>query len=686
MSRTTRSPRLRRSVLAAAALAISSLGQAGPAAAAAPTLTAAIVQDGLEYTWDVAFTADGEMLVTERAGRVRVFAGGAVNAPLLRTVTIPAVHAEGEAGLMGIAVDINYAANRYVYVCASRDVGGQWLNQVLRYRVASNLAWTAGTVLLTGMRAATNHNGCAVEMDRFGKLWVTMGDSGDSMRAQNPNDKNGKVLRINRDGTIPSDNPIMPGATGRTAIYSMGHRNPQGITFRAGTDQVYAAEHGPDTDDEINVIVAGGNYGWPCYTGAGNPYQSDPSCGPAGSYRNPAWASGSPTLATSGLAFADGSPWADYDGHLFVAQLKQADLRRFTPSSNGLTLTQSAILFDNAWGRLRAVARGPAGQLYLTTSNGGNDRVIRISVVTPKVFRLAGADRYATAAAVSAATTAPGVPVVYVATGTDFADALAGGAAAAHEGGPLLLVTRNSIPGSTASELSRLMPGSIVVLGGTAAVSNSVMAQLDAYTTGSVTRLAGANRYATAAAISAATFVPGVPAAFVATGASFADALAGVPAAAHFDGPLLLTYPSSIPAETQSELNRLNPQRIFVLGGTGVISNTVASALGAYTSGAVTRLAGSDRYGTAAAIAGAIWPRANTVWLATGVTFPDGLAGGAAAGRGDVPLLLVTTTAVPSVAGQAIIRLHPTRVFILGGTGAVSAAVTAKVTALLGRP
>jgi glucose/arabinose dehydrogenase/putative cell wall-binding protein len=657
-----------------------------PAAAAPPTLTSAVVQDGLVIPWDAAFTPDGEMLVTERPGRVRVYASGGVNAALLRTINIPAVHAEGESGLMGIAVDVDYAANRYVYVCASRDISGQWLNQVLRYRVAADLSWTAGTVVLTGMRAASIHNGCAVEMDRFAKLWVTMGDAGQSMRAQDPNDRNGKVLRINRDGSVPSDNPIMPGTAARTAIFSMGHRNPQGIAFRPGTNQVYAAEHGPDRDDEVNLIVAGGNYGWPCYTGAENAYQSDPSCGPAGAYRNPAWASGTPTIATSGLAFADGSPWADHHGHLYVAQLKQADLRRFTPSANGSTLTQSAILFNEAWGRLRAVVRGPAGQLYLTTSNGGNDRVIRISAATPNVFRLAGADRYATAAAVSAATSVPGVPVAYVATGADFADALAGGAAAAHGGGPLLLVTRTSIPGSTASELARLDPGRIVVLGGTGAVSSDVMTQLGAYTSGTVTRLAGADRYATAAAISAATFTPGVPAAFVATGATFADALAGVPAAAHFDGPLLLTRAGSLPSATTNELNRLNPQRIFVLGGTGAISNAVASALGAYTDGAVTRLAGADRYATAAAVAAATWARANSVYVATGLNFPDGLAGGAAAGRGGVPLLLVRTNDVPSVTGQAVIRLHPTRIVILGGTGAVSDAVVQELGALLGAP
>ena len=676
-----------RAIVLALLLALIGAAAPAPAAAAAPTLTPTVVQDGLVIPWDVAFTPDGEMLVTERPGNVLVFASGAVDAPLLRTITIPAVHAEGEAGLMGIAVDIDYASHRFVYVCASRDVDGQWLNQVLRYTVAADLSWTAGVVILSGMRAATIHNGCALEMDRFGKLWVTMGDANQSMRAQNPHDLNGKVLRINRDGSVPADNPIMPGASGRTAIYSMGHRNPQGIAFRPGNDQVYAAEHGPNTDDEVNLILPGGNYGWPCYTGAGNVNLADPSCGPANAYLNPAWASGSPTIASSGLAFADGAPWADYNGHLFVAQLKESDLRRFTPSPDGTALSQSQILFNNTWGRLRAVARGPAGQLYLTTSFAGTDNlVIRISAATPTVSRLAGADRYATAAAVSAAHFGPGVPVAYVATGANFPDALAGGAAAAHQGGPLLLVTQNSVPSATAAELSRLAPARIRVLGGSGVISDGVVAQLDAYTNGPVERMAGPDRFATAASISAGTFAPGVPAAFIATGGAFPDGLSGSAAAAHFDGPVLLTQPGQLPGSTQTELTRLNPQRIFVLGGTGAVSDAVLSALDSFTTGPVTRLAGPDRYATAAAISGATWNQSNIVYVATGANFPDGLAGGAAAGSIDVPMLLVRSTDVPSIVGQEIIRLHPTRIVILGGTGAVSAAVATELTSLLGAP
>ena len=596
-------------------------------------------------------------------------------------MTIPSVRAEGESGLMGIAVDLAFASNRFVYVCASRQIGGEWLNQLIRYTVTTTGSWTSGVVILgaqnsaTEMNANTIHNGCAVEMDRFGKVWVTMGDANNAISAQNPNDYNGKILRVHRDGGVPSDNPVMPGASARTHVFSMGHRNPQGIAFQPNPNRVYAAEHGPSTDDEINRILGGANYGWPCFTGDNTPGPGGAGCNPdPAAYSGAVWESNSPTLASSGLTFADGTPWADYDGSLFVAQLKESDLRRHVLSADGTTTTGAAlgeVFFNQTWGRLRAVVRGPAGQLFLTTSNGGNDRVIRVSVATPSVVRIAGADRYATAAAISAAHFTPGVPVAYVATGLAFPDALAGGAAAAHDGGPLLLVTQNSIPSATAAELSRLHPAKIRVLGGPGAVSNAVATALDAYTTGPVERLSGADRYATAAAVSAATFTTGVAAVFIATGTNFPDALSAGGAAGHFGGPILLTLPTQVPASVQAELNRLDPQQVFILGGTGVISSGVAATVDALTDGPVTRLAGANRYGTSAAVSIATWSRSNIVYVATGVNFPDGLAGGAAAGFTDRPLLIVEAGAVPTVIGQEIIRLHPSQIIILGGTGAV---------------
>ena len=438
------------------------------ASAAPPPIVETIVESALQFPWDVAFLPDGRMLVTERPGRVRIFDSGIPDAALVGTVNIPDVRAQGESGLMGIAVDVDFASNRYVYVCASRDYPGSggWKNEVIRYTVAANGNWVDAALLVGGMAANVVHNGCALEMDRFGMLWVTMGDAADEALAQNRGSLNGKVLRIDRDGGIPADNPVINGTI--DAVYSMGHRNPQGIAFRPGTDQVYVAEHGPELNDEINLLVPGGNFGWPCYTGPGTPYHTT-DCFSASSYYEPLWSSGGSTIATSGAAFTSGPQWGDYDGNLWVSTLKEADVRRFSLDAPGTTLTGPDTHFNGLWGRLRAAASGPGGQLYLTTSNGSNsDQIIRISPATPTVERLWGADRFATAAAVSQAAYPGGATNVMVATGRNFPDALAGSAAAGNLAMPVLLVETDSIPASTLSEIDRLNPQKIYVLGGAA--------------------------------------------------------------------------------------------------------------------------------------------------------------------------------------------------------------------------
>lgn len=290
----------------------------------------------------------------------------------------------------------------------------------------------------------------------------------------------------------------------------------------------------------------------------------------------------------------------------------------------------------------------------------------------PGPVRINGEDRASTAAAVSASHFDPGVSVVYVATAANFADALAGGPAAAHGGGPVLLVDRDRVPESTSFELQRLDPARVVVLGGTGAVSELVAEQLD--DVAPVQRVSGNDRFSTAAAVSAATFPERVPVAYIATGTGFADALSGGAAAARDRGPVLLAGDGELPAATLAELRRLSPRQIVVLGGTGAVSPEVAAELAGYTDGAVERLSGSDRYATSAAIAARMFPVAvDTVFVATGQNFPDALAGVPAAAREKAPLLLVRHDAVPDVVAAQLERLRPRRIVILGGNGAVSA-------------
>ena len=279
-------------------------------------------------------------------------------------------------------------------------------------------------------------------------------------------------------------------------------------------------------------------------------------------------------------------------------------------------------------------------------------------LVAGSVTRVWGANRYATAAALSSANFAPGVSAVFIATGQNFPDALAAGPAAGREDSPILLVRQDSVPGETAAELSRLNPGRIVVVGGSAVVSDGVMATLNGFTSGTVTRMWGANRYATAAAVSAATFSPGVSTVYVATGANFPDALAGGPAGVINDGPILLVRQNAVPSETAAELARLNPGGVVVLGGSAVVSSSVVTELQSMISGCVLRYWGANRYETAVAVSAAAFPTgAETVFIVTGVNFPDAVAAGPVAGMLNAPILLVTGTSVPAVTGSELTRL-----------------------------
>lgn len=297
--------------------------------------------------------------------------------------------------------------------------------------------------------------------------------------------------------------------------------------------------------------------------------------------------------------------------------------------------------------------------------------------------RLAGADRFATAAAVSAATFAPGVPVVYVATGADFPDALAGGPAARLHGGPLLLVKQTGVTNPTMVELQRLRPGRIVVLGGPGAVSDGVLAALRGYTSGSVTRISGADRFATAAAISKAGWADGSNLVYVATGANYPDALAAGAAGAHHRAPILLVGPDRIPASTLAELQRLGPDRIVVMGGSSVVSDGVVAALRAIAA-TVDRIAGADRYATAAMLSAATHAAngVSHVYIATGRSFPDGLAIGPVAGLRGGPLLLLPGSRLPASVAAELRRLDPTHVVFVGGTAVLSEGLRSAVRAI----
>ena len=379
--------------------------------------------------------------------------------------------------------------------------------------------------------------------------------------------------------------------------------------------------------------------------------------------------------------------WNSHSSGSTSSDRLMADLDLRVIGADGTVVGSYTIDNNYEWVEFTAGRTGTARiEVRSTRFDAASERVglawTKWSVGTPS--RLAGADRFATAAAVSRANFAAGAPVAYVATGRNYPDALAGGPAAGRQGGPVLLTETGSLPKATRDELARLRPGRIVVLGGTAAVSATVAQQLQAYAP--VERIQGANRYATAVAVSRSAFAPGVAAAFVATGAAFPDALAAGPAATKAGGPVLLTQSGTLPAATRAELVRLAPSTIYLLGGTSAVSEGVRQAIQQATGKPVVRLAGSDRFATAVAISKAFFNRPPTVYLATGMNFPDALAAVPAAGRTGSPLLLVHRASVPSVVAAELVRLHPPRTLLTGGTAVLSDAVISQLRSLLGKP
>ncbi|PYI39621.1 hypothetical protein CVS30_02770 [Arthrobacter psychrolactophilus] len=286
-------------------------------------------------------------------------------------------------------------------------------------------------------------------------------------------------------------------------------------------------------------------------------------------------------------------------------------------------------------------------------------------------IRMAGADRYSTAQAISKSNFPSQTEAVFLATGTNFPDALSAGPAAGKAASPVLLTASNGLSAAAAQELDRLRPASIYVMGGTGAISNAVVNAAKAYS-GNVVRISGADRYATATGTSK-LFWPTSETVYVASGASFADALSGGALAAKTGSPILLTAAGGLVDVTKTELRRLAPSQVVVLGGTGAVSDTAYAQIAAAVPGAaISRIQGSDRLGTSAAIAKAGWGTSAKAMYAVAWNFPDALAGVAAAAANGAPLLLTNPGCMPASVWDESSRLGVSTKGILGGQGVLS--------------
>ena len=329
---------------------------------------AQVIATNLEIPWALAFADDGRLFVTERPGRLRVIENGQLlPEPAL---TLPDVYTAGEAGLLGVALDPDFTQNRFVYLfyTATRP-GRDPVNRIVRFFEANNTLIDAVTIL-DDIPAQRLHDGGRLRFGADGYLYATTGDTLNTASAQDLGVLSEKILRIASDGTTPGDNPFA------SRVYSYGHRNPQGLDWHPMSGDLWATEHGPVGNDEINWIESGANYGWPKIQGA----ETMPGM------RTPVLFF-TPSVAASGASFYTGTMFPNFRNDLFVATLRGSHLHRVTFSpTDRRVVTRDERLIEDQFGRLRDVVTGPDGALYFCTSNRDgrgtpvpeDDRVVRL--------------------------------------------------------------------------------------------------------------------------------------------------------------------------------------------------------------------------------------------------------------------------------------------------------------------
>ncbi|MCY3778139.1 MAG: PQQ-dependent sugar dehydrogenase, partial [Candidatus Aminicenantes bacterium] len=345
----------------------------------APELRVSTLVSGLTIPWDLDFTPDGTLLFTEKRGVLS--SRGADGAVRRVEAEMGDLFAAGETGLMGLVVDPDFASNRRFYTCQGH-VGPEV--QVIAWTM--NAGYTAATrvadPLVGGMPATSGrHGGCRLRFGPEGYLWIATGDAALGRTPQDLSSLGGKVLRV--DASTGDGAPANPFASS-PRVYTYGHRNVQGLALRPGTGRMWAVEHGPRVDDEINRLVAGGNYGWDPVPGYNESVpMTDRVKFPDAVEAQ--WSSGSPTLAVSGGIFLEGSQWGVWEGRLAVATLRDMRLRLFEFTPEGDFVGQVVVSeLDRSYGRLRTPMMGPDGALYVTTSNGsGRDLILRVASAEP---------------------------------------------------------------------------------------------------------------------------------------------------------------------------------------------------------------------------------------------------------------------------------------------------------------
>jgi aldose sugar dehydrogenase len=330
-----------------------------------PAFEVVTVATGLEHPWGIAFLPEGEILVTERPGRLRVIRDGALDPDPVSGV--PPVQARNQGGLMDVEIHPAFEANRLVYLSYSKALGGgRTTTAVVRGRFdGSSLSDVEEVFEAHAGASPGRHYGSRIVFDRDGYLYVTVGDRGERDRAQDRSDHAGTTIRLHDDGRVPDDNPFVGMEGVLPEIFTYGNRNAQGMAVHPETGRIWQNEHGPRGGDELNLIGAGLNYGWPEITHGVN-YSgtmiTPDTARPGMEQPVVHW---TPSIAVSGMDFYTGDRFPAWEGDLFVGALRQQHIRRLV--LEGEEVVEQDVLLDNLGVRFREVATGPDGYLYLLT-------------------------------------------------------------------------------------------------------------------------------------------------------------------------------------------------------------------------------------------------------------------------------------------------------------------------------
>jgi glucose/arabinose dehydrogenase len=359
---------------------VNSTGQSTTAAAA--NFKVETDASGLEVPWAFAWLPNGDMLFTERRGRVRIIEGGKLRADPV--FVVPDVEPTGESGLMDITLHPNFASNGFLYLTYAYNKDGK-RDRVVRYTYAGG-KFTDPKTIIEDIPAAQFHAGMRCRFGPDGKLYISDGDSTKWELAQQMDSLAGKILRLNDDGTIPQDNPFVGKQGVRAEIWAYGVRNPQGLAWQPGSNLLFETEHGPSGfegkgqgGDEVNIIERGKNYGWPVIhhqmtqAGMESPLlEYSPACAPASAM------------------FYMGSVFKELKGNFLFGCL--AGKRIIRVVLDGRKVVSQENLFSDTYGRIREMEQGPDGYIYFSTSNrdgrgsptSDDDRIMRLVPVTTK--------------------------------------------------------------------------------------------------------------------------------------------------------------------------------------------------------------------------------------------------------------------------------------------------------------